>query len=293
MRHLSYRVTVIGISGKASLGAAFFTTTMLTVLAGPALAGPLSLAETNAPVNTIFDSALRDQPAVEVPDASVQMPERLRRQIVDYTGREAPGTIIVDTPNTYLFLVLPGGKAMRYGIGVGRSGFTWAGTQTVARKTEWPDWYPPSEMIARQPYLPRFVAGGPTNPLGARAMYLGNTEYRIHGTNQPETIGHNVSSGCIRLNNEDVIDLYSRVNVGAKVVVLPMTAKAQMASQTHTALSAHAVTLSQTRGAVAASVNGGSLRYAATSPTYSTMANSSYATPVSMSVGASSAHGLY
>jgi len=212
------------------------------------------------------------------------MPERLRRQVVDYTGREIPGTIIVDTPNTYLFLVLPGGKAIRYGIGVGRSGFTWAGTQTVARKTEWPDWYPPSEMIARQPYLPRFVAGGPTNPLGARAMYLGNTEYRIHGTNQPETIGHNVSSGCIRLTNEDVSDLYSRVNVGAKVVVLPMTAKAQMASQTHSTAAARPAVVTQRGDTV-------TIRSATTSPTYSTLANSSYAT--SMSVAANNAHGLY
>jgi lipoprotein-anchoring transpeptidase ErfK/SrfK len=251
----------------------------------------LSLAETNAPGSAIFDSAVHDQSAVEVPEAVVQMPERLRRQVVEYTGREAPGTIIVDTPNTYLFLVLPGGKAMRYGIGVGRSGFTWAGTQTVARKTEWPDWFPPSEMIARQPYLPRFVAGGPTNPLGARAMYLGNTEYRIHGTNQPETIGHNVSSGCIRLTNDDVIDLYSRVNIGAKVVVLPMMAKAQMASQTRTASAARPVLVPQ--GAPTASVSWGSARYAATSPTYSTPVNSTYATPVSMSGGAGNAHGLY
>jgi lipoprotein-anchoring transpeptidase ErfK/SrfK len=117
--------------------------------------------------------------------------------------------------------VLGNGKAIRYGIGVGRDGFTWSGTETVSRKAEWPDWTPPPEMIARQPYLPRFMAGGPTNPLGARAMYLGNTIYRIHGTNAPETIGQNVSSGCIRLVNEDVTDLYSRVNVGTKVIVLP------------------------------------------------------------------------
>jgi lipoprotein-anchoring transpeptidase ErfK/SrfK len=148
---------------------------------------------------------------------------QLRRQTVDYRTSEAPGTVIVDTPNTYLYLVLGGGKAMRYGIGVGREGFTWAGVKTIERKAEWPDWTPPPEMIARQPYLPRFVAGGPTNPLGARAMYLSGSVYRIHGTNAPSTIGEHVSSGCIRMVNEDVIDLYNRVHVGSKVVVLPMT----------------------------------------------------------------------
>ncbi len=153
------------------------------------------------------------------------MPAHLKRQIVSYSGREAAGTIIVDTPNTYLYYVLGGGKAVRYGIGVGREGFTWSGTQSVTRKAEWPDWTPPSEMVARQPYLPRFMAGGPGNPLGARAMYLGGTIYRIHGTNAPSTIGHRVSSGCIRLTNEDVADLYSRVTVGTKVVVLPMTTR--------------------------------------------------------------------
>ena len=145
----------------------------------------------------------------------------LRRQVVDYRTNEAPGTIIIDTGNTFLYLVMPGGKAMRYGIGVGREGFAWSGTKTVERKAEWPDWTPPPEMIQRQPYLPRFVAGGPSNPLGARAMYLSGSMYRIHGTNAPETIGEHVSSGCIRLVNEDVIDLYNRVHVGAKVVVLP------------------------------------------------------------------------
>ena len=145
-----------------------------------------------------------------------------RRQVVDYRTSEAPGTIIIDTPNTYLYLVMPGGKAMRYGIGVGREGFTWAGTQTITRKAEWPDWTPPEEMLQRQPYLPRFMAGGEGNPMGARAMYLGSSVYRIHGTNAPTTIGQRVSSGCIRLTNDDVSDLYSRVNVGTKVVVLPI-----------------------------------------------------------------------
>ena len=153
----------------------------------------------------------------------VQMPARLKRQVVSYPTREAPGTIIIDTPNTYLYLVMGNGQAMRYGIGVGRDGFTWSGTQTITRKAEWPAWTPPPEMIQRQPYLPRHMAGGPGNPLGARAMYLGGTIYRIHGTNAPETIGTHVSSGCLRLTNEDVTDLYSRVNVGTKVIVKPMT----------------------------------------------------------------------
>jgi lipoprotein-anchoring transpeptidase ErfK/SrfK len=149
------------------------------------------------------------------------VPERLRRTVVAYDTREAAGTVIIDTGNTALYYVLGQGRAIRYGVGVGREGFTWSGVQTVSRKAEWPDWYPPTEMIARQPYLPRFVAGGPGNPLGARAMYLGSSQYRIHGTNDPSTIGKFVSSGCIRLTNEDVADLFSRVNVGTRVVVLP------------------------------------------------------------------------
>jgi len=157
-------------------------------------------------------------------DEDAQIDPRLQKQIVDYPSREAAGTVIIDTPHTYLYYVLGGGKAIRYGIGVGRQGFTWAGVQHVARKAEWPDWYPPAEMVARQPYLPRMSAGGPGNPLGARAMYLGNSEYRIHGTNDPTTIGKRVSSGCIRLTNENVEDLYNRVQVGAKVIVLPQTA---------------------------------------------------------------------
>jgi lipoprotein-anchoring transpeptidase ErfK/SrfK len=161
--------------------------------------------------------------------APYEMPARLRRQVVNYATREAPGTIIIDTPNTYLYYVLGAGQAIRYGIGVGREGFTWSGTQSIARKAEWPDWTPPREMIARQPYLPRYMAGGPGNPLGARAMYLGDTVYRIHGTNAPETIGTHVSSGCIRLTNQDVIDLYSRVTIGAKVIVRPMQRRADRA----------------------------------------------------------------
>jgi lipoprotein-anchoring transpeptidase ErfK/SrfK len=154
---------------------------------------------------------------------AAELPARFKRQMVEYRTNEALGTIVIDAPNTYLYLVLGNGRALRYGIGVGREGFTWSGTQNVSRKAEWPDWTPPPEMIERQPYLPRFMAGGPGNPLGARAMYLGGSIYRIHGTNDPSTIGHRVSSGCIRLTNEDVSDLYNRVNVGTKVVVLPMT----------------------------------------------------------------------
>jgi len=152
------------------------------------------------------------------------LPERLRRATVNFATREAPGTVIIDTGNTVLYYVLGGGRAIRYGVGVGRQGFTWSGVQTVSRKAEWPDWYPPPEMVARQPYLPRFVAGGPGNPLGARAMYLGASEYRIHGTNDPTTIGKFVSSGCIRMTNEDVSDLFGRVDIGTRVVVLPKSA---------------------------------------------------------------------
>src|SRR5258708_37686362 len=148
------------------------------------------------------------------PDDGIPEPSRFKRQVVDYRTNEAAGTVIIDTPHTYLYFVLGNGKAIRYGIGVGREGFTWSGTQTVTRKAEWPDWTPPSEMIERQPYLPRFMAGGPTNPLGARALYLGNTIYRIPGTNAPSAIGQPESTGCIRLTNEDGTALANRANVG-------------------------------------------------------------------------------
>ena len=156
-------------------------------------------------------------------DENAQLPPRLQRQVVDYPSREAPGTVIVDTPHTFLYYVLGNGKAIRYGIGVGREGFTWSGVKSIIRKTEWPDWYPPPDMVKRQPYLPRMVAGGPGNPLGARAMYIGGTEYRIHGTNDPTSIGKHMSSGCIRMTNDNAIDLFNRVSVGTKVIVLPMT----------------------------------------------------------------------
>ena len=145
---------------------------------------------------------------------------RYARQEIDYDGRHAPGTIVVDTPNKYLYLVTGHGRAVRYGIGVGRPGFEWSGVKTISRKAEWPDWTPPPEMLKRRPDLPRHMAGGPENPLGARAMYLGSSLYRIHGTNEPHTIGQNVSSGCIRMMNSDVEDLYERVRVGTKVIVI-------------------------------------------------------------------------
>jgi len=145
---------------------------------------------------------------------------KFEKQLVDYDGRESAGTIVVDTPNKFLYLVQGNGKAMRYGIGVGRPGFTWSGVKQISAKKEWPDWTPPAEMLVRRPDLPRHMEGGPQNPLGARAMYLGSSLYRIHGSNEPWTIGTNVSSGCIRMRNEDVIDLYGRVNVGARVIVI-------------------------------------------------------------------------
>jgi lipoprotein-anchoring transpeptidase ErfK/SrfK len=194
-----------------------------TLASSASLADPLAWRDPGAASGVMFEQLLlRDHPSTQSTEPADEVPGRLKRQTVNYATGEAPGTIVVDTPNTYLYFVLPGGKAVRYGIGVGRAGFTWSGTETVAQKAEWPDWTPPAEMIARQPYLPRWVAGGPSNPLGARALYLGGTAYRIHGTNQPSTIGGHVSSGCIRMVNEDVTDLYDRVHVGTKVVVLPM-----------------------------------------------------------------------
>jgi len=159
-----------------------------------------------------------DEPGL-VADDGYQLDPEWQKQMVLYRTTEAPGTIIVSTAERHLYLIQPGGRAIRYGIGVGRDGFQWQGLLSITKKAEWPDWTPPPEMIARQPYLPRFMAGGPGNPLGARAMYLGATVYRIHGTNQPWTIGTKISSGCFRLVNADVADLYDRVPVGTKVVV--------------------------------------------------------------------------
>jgi lipoprotein-anchoring transpeptidase ErfK/SrfK len=206
-------------AGVLSLAPAMFT--------GAANAQALAYVpaqQTSFPSDSIMtapaDSALPD----ERTGSSYVLPERLRRAVVALATSEAPGTVIIDTGNTVLYYVLGQGRAIRYGVGVGREGFTWSGVQTISHKAEWPDWHPPAQMIARQPYLPRFMAGGPGNPLGARAMYLGSSEYRIHGTNDPSTIGKFVSSGCVRLTNEDVADLFSRVDVGTRVVVLPKNA---------------------------------------------------------------------
>jgi lipoprotein-anchoring transpeptidase ErfK/SrfK len=215
----------IGISAAnirrtaAALGATAALTFSHAASAGPLTPPQLAMAQP-------MQSALPLQSQSQEQGAVSRLPARLQRQVVNYTTREAPGTIIIDTPGTYLYLVLGHGQALRYGIGVGRDGFTWSGVQSITKKSEWPDWTPPPEMISRQPYLPRYMAGGPGNPLGARAMYLGGTVYRIHGTNAPGTIGTRVSSGCIRLTNDDVADLYSRVNVGTKVIVLPMDRRA-------------------------------------------------------------------
>jgi lipoprotein-anchoring transpeptidase ErfK/SrfK len=160
-----------------------------------------------------------DQPGYVPNPDDERLPPPFQRQMVFYRTTEAPGTIIVHTSERFLYVVQPNNRAIRYGIGVGRDGFQWSGLLKITRKAEWPDWTPPPEMIARQPYLPRFMAGGPGNPLGARALYLGNTVYRIHGTNQPQTIGQSISSGCFRLVNGDVIDLYNRTPVGTKVIV--------------------------------------------------------------------------
>jgi len=190
-----------------------------------ASAGPLAMNDPNFPFGSIFQQVVREPAPQAMPEERVTeepagvVQERFRRQLVNYNTSEAPGTIVIDTPNTYLYLVLGNGRAVRYGIGVGREGFTWSGVQSISKKSEWPDWTPPPEMLERQPYLPRFMAGGPGNPLGARAMYLGTTVYRIHGTNRPDTIGTAVSSGCFRLVNRDVADLYDRVPVGTKVII--------------------------------------------------------------------------
>ena len=196
-------------------------TRVLTRVLAP-LAAVAALAVSAGSAQAFFGNLL-DQPMASSSQApaSAQV-SPIPREIVAFNGY-ARGTIVISTNERRLYLVLGDGTAIRYGIGVGRPGFTWAGTRTITRKAEWPAWTPPPEMIARQPYLPRHMAGGPGNPLGARAMYLGGTIYRIHGTNAPETIGTRVSSGCLRLTNQDVSDLYSRVSVGTKVIVLPMT----------------------------------------------------------------------
>jgi lipoprotein-anchoring transpeptidase ErfK/SrfK len=206
-----------------ALCAAVFSALVFTVPAGAQTLGYAG----SAGAFWSGDSALPSPRALEEESDDVTLPERLQRRVVAYDTREQPGTIVIDTGNTALYYVLGGGRAIRYGVGVGREGFTWSGVQTISRKAEWPDWTPPAEMIARQPYLPRFVAGGPGNPLGAAALYLGNSAYRIHGTNDPSTIGKFVSSGCIRMTNEDVRDLFARAGIGTRVVVLPKRIEAR------------------------------------------------------------------
>jgi lipoprotein-anchoring transpeptidase ErfK/SrfK len=177
-------------------------------------------AQVRPPLNLQKDEMQIDDQPGHVPSATdEQLSSAYQRQSVYFRTVEPAGTVIIHTSERFLYVVQGNNRAMRYGIGVGRDGFQWAGLQRISRKAEWPDWIPPPEMIERQPYLPRFMAGGPGNPLGARALYLGNTVYRIHGTNQPQTIGHAVSSGCFRLVNNDVVDLYDRVPVGTKVVI--------------------------------------------------------------------------
>jgi lipoprotein-anchoring transpeptidase ErfK/SrfK len=192
------------------------------------LTGGGALAPASASSQTTADPAFAQAPAPPSALRTDAEPDAVQRGIdpiylrqeVDYSGPQRPGTIVIDTPNKFLFLVEKGGKALRYGIGVGRPGFAWSGVKAISRKAEWPDWTPPSDMLKRRPDLPTHMAGGPENPLGARALYLGSSLYRIHGTNEPYTIGTNVSSGCIRMMNEDVIDLYHRVGVGTKVIVM-------------------------------------------------------------------------
>jgi lipoprotein-anchoring transpeptidase ErfK/SrfK len=231
-RRVSPRVTnALIVAGALFLAPAMFASGASAQVLGYASTPQSAFPSDDAMVAPNDPAAVADQG-----DGSPSVvPERLRRTVVDLDTREAPGTVIIDTGNTALYYVLGQGRAIRYGVGVGREGFTWSGVQTVSRKAEWPDWHPPAQMIARQPYLPRFMAGGPGNPLGARAMYLGSSDYRIHGTNDPSTIGKFVSSGCIRLTNADVTDLFSRVAVGAKVVVLPKNASHIEARATRTA----------------------------------------------------------
>jgi lipoprotein-anchoring transpeptidase ErfK/SrfK len=228
------REAIMGPVHRCRFAASAIVATVLW--SAPGWAEPLALTDPVGFPGTIFQQVLPEpatpqQPQADVNDDAAAVPDHLRRRLVAYPTSEPPGTIVIDTPNTYLYYVLGGGRAIRYGVGVGREGFTWAGVQAINRKQEWPDWHPPAEMIERQPYLPRFMAGGPGNPLGARAMYLAGTLYRIHGTSDPSSIGKHVSSGCIRMLNEDAIDLYNRTPLGTKVVVLPEHGRRAAASR--------------------------------------------------------------
>ena len=234
-----------GIQQAAAIDGAAVTEPKVIYARDPAPPAPVRVASSNMGggfIQFLFgdgprsqryqpDDAYQQQPSYYAPQgtpqqsygaadpSSRQFDPRYEKQEVAYSGHEGAGTVVVDTPNKFLYLVQGNGRAMRYGIGVGRPGFTWAGTKTISAKREWPDWTPPAEMLARRPDLPRHMAGGIDNPLGARAMYLGSTLYRIHGSNEPETIGQAVSSGCFRMTNDDVTDLYSRVGVGTTVIV--------------------------------------------------------------------------
>jgi lipoprotein-anchoring transpeptidase ErfK/SrfK len=261
-RRLSLRAT-----GALVLGAALMLSPALLESAGAQVLGYAATSEAPFPSDHMMRAPA---PAADEDDGGAgAVPERLKRAVVAFDTREAPGTIVIDTGNTALYYVLGQGRAIRYGVGVGREGFTWSGVQTVSRKAEWPDWHPPAEMIARQPYLPRFMAGGPGNPLGARAMYLGSSVYRIHGTNDPSTIGKFVSSGCIRLTNEDVADLFSRVDVSTRVVVLPKNAPHREARrpETTTTISVRPVA-SQPRPAATTFSSGRQAMHVATSSRY-------------------------
>ena len=199
--------------GAAVLGRWF------VVVAALAAGAVSAQAQAGSPLKQSQELSVEEEPGYEPTPDEENLPAAFQRQLVFFRTSEPPGTIVVTTSQRFLYVVQGNNRALRYGIGVGREGFQWAGQQRISRKAEWPDWTPPPEMIARQPYLPRFMAGGPGNPMGARALYLGGTVYRIHGTNQPQTIGHAVSSGCFRLVNKDVINLYERVPVGTRVVV--------------------------------------------------------------------------
>jgi lipoprotein-anchoring transpeptidase ErfK/SrfK len=186
----------------------------LAVLAGMTCAFAASMG----PALAYEIDPLTRQPIIPLGD-TVPQATPIPREVVSYSGRHAPGTVVIASNERRLYLVLPGGQAIRYGVGVGRPGFEWSGTKAITRKAEWPTWTPPPQMLRRRPDLPRFMKGGPDNPMGARALYLGSSLYRIHGSNEPDTIGQAVSSGCIRMLNDDVIDLYQRVRVGTRVVV--------------------------------------------------------------------------
>jgi lipoprotein-anchoring transpeptidase ErfK/SrfK len=211
------------LAAQGAYGGGFIEYLITGNAGGAPAARPVAAAPLYGPPPTPTYSggtvAALPQPA---PDLGVarEAPAEFQRQEVDYDGGERPGTIVIDTPHKFLYLVKRGRRALRYGIGVGRPGFEWSGVKTISRKAEWPGWTPPAEMMLRRPDLPAHMEGGIGNPLGARALYLGSSLYRIHGTNEPWTIGQNVSSGCIRMMNQDVIDLYNRVSVGTKVIVL-------------------------------------------------------------------------